>query len=100
MAISAVHSPQLRGQLRATPARGEKVTAKRYNLDNRNRAGLCLIIGSARAVILRRELLALRAFLGPMPADKAAHGRADDAVMAGIMSGHAADHRALEATFG
>jgi len=35
-----------------------------------------------------------------MPADNAAHGRADDAVMAGIMSGHAADHRALEATFG
>jgi len=27
-----------------------------------------------------------------MPADNAAHGRADDAVMAGIMSGHAADH--------
>jgi len=42
----------------------------------------------------------LRAFLGPMPADKAAHSRADGAVMAGIMSGHAADHRALEATFG
>jgi hypothetical protein len=35
-----------------------------------------------------------------MPADKAAYGRTDDAVMAGVMSGHATDHRALEATFG
>jgi hypothetical protein len=35
-----------------------------------------------------------------MPADKAAYGRTDDAVMASVMSGHAANHRALEATFG
>ena len=100
MAISAVHSPQLRRSCGPLRHRGGKVTAKRYNLDNRDRAGLCLIIRSARAIILRRELLALRAFLGPMPADKAAYGRTDDAVMAGVMSGHAANHRALEATFG
>ena len=69
----------------------------------RCRTGRSLSVGlgrRARPCAGACRSLLLRLFVGEVMADDAAADRADDPVMAGVMAGDAADHRALQTALG
>ena len=68
--------------------------------DCRCRSAKGLIIVSARAIIMRLNVLSLCALLGLMTAHKTTHCRAYDSVVASIVTSHASYDSPLEATPG